>query len=318
MQGDERIAAAFHGRALAPGAVDVEVRRPRPDELTACRLIMPDAFVHGPPELLVAVSRHPRRLRGVLAFRDRSTPGDAVWQMRIHVVAPYRRQGIGRRLVDELRTLALRAGVTRLLTVDASGDPGTAAFLREVRFRAVFRIETFEVDVQAQRPSVASLYDRLAARGRIPDAARVVTLTDAAREPLMALLAAQPGAASAALPARTPLAWSDAWCRPDILRVSPVIVLDDLPIAVVLAERTGTRATVRWRVVAPEHRLGWANILLGHTAFEWMAREGVSTCRFTSTSLTPDTERMARVHAMAPVECVDHYCLDMHPEGPIA
>src|SRR5690606_33679056 len=151
MPSDERPAGATMDRARAVGAVDVDVRRPRHDELAACRLVVPDAFVQGTPELLVAVSRRPRRLCGVLAFRDRSTPGESAWALTLHVVTPYRRQGIGRRLIDELRTLAHRVGVARLMTADAGGDPGTAAFLRGVRFRAVLRAETFEVDVEQQR-----------------------------------------------------------------------------------------------------------------------------------------------------------------------
>lgn len=315
MTSDVRLAPLLPAHPSVPAAGLVDVRRPLPGELAACRLIVPDAFATGTPELLVAVSFEPRRLLGVVAFRDRSSPGTTTWQTQIHVVGPYRRSGVGRRLLGALGDLALRAGVTQLTSIVAGTDTGTAAFLRDAGFRVQFSTETFEVDVQEQKPSVAALYERLAVRGRIPADARVVSLTDAARAPLTALLAARPGAASERHPAHTPPEWSDTWCRPEVLRVSPVVVIADLPIAAVVAERVGTRATVSWRVVAAEHRFGWANILLGHAAFEWMTREGVRTCRFTSTSLTPDTDRMARVHALGAVSCTEHYSLELSPGG---
>ncbi len=315
MTRDEGVVTAATGPMHGVTQPDVEVRRPLSNELTACRLVMPEAFTHGVPELLVAVSRQPRRVLGVLAFRDRSTPGNLAWHTQLHVVGPYRRRGIGRQLIDTLRTLAEDAGIMRLTAVDDDGETGAAAFLHAAGFRTVLRAETFEFDVAERRSSVAALYERLAARGRIPATARVVSLTEAAREPLVALLAAPPDGAPDATPVETTPQWSDTWCRPEVLRISPVVLLDTLPVAVLVAERRGTCAMVRWRVVAPAHRLGWANILLGHAGFEWMGREGVTTCRFTSTSLTPDTGRMARVHAIGVVGCTVHYTLDLQPKG---
>lgn len=297
------------------GPEDVQVRPPGRADLPACRLILPEVFIPGAPRSLVAVAPDPMRFLGVVATRPTPSTHGAAWTLDLHVVGPYRRRGIGRRLLNAIIAEARQRNITYLAAASDPDSECARAFLEAGGFERVLRLETFEGELDRHAAEVADLYERLRRRGRIPDNVRIVRLEEAPREPLLRLLAAPSGNLDAGNPGLPDLSWSEAWRHPSVSRVSPVVMVGDDPVAVVLAERRGDIATVAWRTVSPEYRLGWANILLGHTAISWMRESGTRKMRFISTSLTTDTERMSRIFGARLISRRDHYRLTLDTTG---
>jgi GNAT superfamily N-acetyltransferase len=297
-------------------AVDAfDVRVPTDTELPACRLMLPEVFATGTPFSLIAVSAAPKRYLGVAVIQDVSSKRGRAWRLRLHVVPPYRRRGVGRRLLDAVVARARQADVQQLAAVVTDEDGPSSAFLKAVGFRHAFRAERFEADVEARAGEAAEVYERLRAKGRIPATARPVRLHEAPREPLLELLAAPAGDVTARNPGLPHVEWSDRWRHASISDLSPVLMLDDRPVGVVVAERRGVdTALMKWRVVAPEHRMGWANIVLGCIAVDWMLRSGVRRTLFDSTTLTTDTERLTRLYGCPRIAVKDHWVLTLTGE----
>src|SRR5437764_9281840 len=93
-----------------------EIRPPRPAEVRACRMILPDAFHRGlTPDLLLAVDSDPFRFLGVAAFTLVLFEGRPAWELRLHVVRGHRRMGHGTHLVRSLIDRGTNRGVIGLI-----------------------------------------------------------------------------------------------------------------------------------------------------------------------------------------------------------
>lgn len=291
--------------------MDPIVRPPHASELRACRLLLPEVFAHGASGLLVAVGSESFRFLGAASFQLLDNAPEPAWQAHVHVVRTHARRGVGRRLMGAIVARAREQQVARIEATVHGDDAGAASFLGAIGFRLSSRVRVFESDVETAWREAEDLRRRLLDRGRIPADVRVVPLSDAPREEVIALLAAPAGDASSDSSALPQLAWSDHWCRPAVMEMSPVVMHGDRAVAVVIAERTHDVVTVSWRVVASAYRSGWANIVLGHAALDRMRRSAARTMRFTSTSLTPDTERMTAVFGVREVAQRRHYTLPL-------
>ena len=130
-----------------------------------------------------------------------------------------------------------------------------------------------------------------------------MTVTAAPREPLLAFL----NETTLRPPRVMTTPWEDLLRRPAVREVSVALLDGDTIVGAVLLERHGTLADVHWRVVAPAYRGGWANVILTSAMGDRMTALGVTHVKFSTTTETPDTERMVRLYGVEQSHCVDHY-----------
>jgi GNAT superfamily N-acetyltransferase len=293
---------------LPAGAGAIEVRPPARDELPACRMLLPEAFRSGiRPDLLLAAGSSPRRYLGALAYDLVHHGGRLGWRLRLHVARAARRRGVGLRLIGEIAGRGRRRGAAFLAIEAGADDPAAAAFLAAAGFRVASRCSTYEGDLAHYRGVVAPIRDRLAARGRIPEGARVVGPREAPAEALGRLV--EEWAARAFLPAAD--LSSGYWWRPSVRDASAILLLGDRAIGGVVAEARGEVAEIPWRSVEPEFRGGWANVVLAAGSADRLAALGVRRVRFATTEETPDTENGIRVHGSGRRVVVEHHRLDL-------
>jgi GNAT superfamily N-acetyltransferase len=295
------------------GGDAIEVRPPTRHELPACRMLLPEAFHSGTrPDLLLAMATSPRRYLGVLAYDLVCHGGRLGWRLRVHVAQAARRCGVGLRLIGEIADRGRRRGAAFLAVEAGAEDRAAAAFLAACGFRAASRCTTYEGDLAHYRGVVVAIRDRLAARGRIPDGARVVGPREAPAEALIRLQ--EEWAARAALPAAD--LSPDFWRRPTVRDASSILMLGDRAIGGAVAEARGEAADVPWRSVVPEFRAGWANVVLEAGLADRLTALGVRRARFATTEETPDTENGVRIHGFERRDVAEHHRLDLiepHP-----
>jgi GNAT superfamily N-acetyltransferase len=285
----------------------IEIRVPTRSELRGCRMILPEALAAGVrPDLLLAAEPSPVRYLGVLAYDLVLHGGRLGWRVRMHVVVGRRRRGIGARLIAAIAERARNRGAGFLVAEVDGDDASAAAFLAVTGFRAVSRCTTYEADLAAYRRVAGSIRDRLAARGRLPEGARVVAPRQAPSGALEWLDEERRGHAI------VPAAEIDGEGRgPSTDDVSSVLVLDGRAIGGVVARVRGDVAEVAWRSVLPEYRGGWANVVLAAGSADRLAAQGVRRVRFSTTDDTPDTENGVRIHGFDHRAVVVHHRLEI-------
>lgn len=99
--------------------------------------------------------------------------------------------------------------------------------------------------------------------------------------------------------------------KPELFRPSVVLLLDGQVAAAIIVEEIGPLAMVRSRVVAPEFRGGWANVVLAAGSADRLATLGVRRVRFATTEDTPDTENGVRIYGVDRRAVVEHHRLDL-------
>src|SRR5688500_13483031 len=107
------------------------IRPPTAAERRACRMLLPAATKSGQKaRLFVAVHGEPQRVVGAAAL-GLDGRGDAYrgWQADVRVIAPFRRRGIGRALIDHVVAQARAHGVAALHAwewVEPDSEPARA------------------------------------------------------------------------------------------------------------------------------------------------------------------------------------------------
>lgn len=290
-----------------------DVRPPNRAELLPCRMLLPEAFRSGRrPDLLLATGRDPLRYEGVLAFELVHHGGRLGWRIEAHVARAARLRGVGGRLVAEIARRGRRRGVGFLLAEVAPEDRGATSFLASAGFRVASRCATYEGDLSRYRSAACDLRDRLAARGKVPDGARVVSPRDAPAEALDRLAREWAARAFLAPGDLSPSFWE----RPAIRDASAVLMLGDRAIGGIVAEVAGDSAGIAWRSIDPEFRLGWANIILSAAVADRLASLGVRRIRFSTTEETPDTENGVKIYGADGHRVLEHYRLELAKSAP--
>jgi GNAT superfamily N-acetyltransferase len=282
----------------------IEVRLPDAAEVRACRMMLPEAFERGiTPDLMIAVERDPQRFVGALSYAPVLFEKDIAWQVQLHVVRGYRRRGIGRWLVEALNERGGTLGVKALLGLQSEHAVDGPQFLTAIGFAPAYRSSVYVATRAQCEPVLRPLGERLRASGKVPATARWMTVATTPRESLLAFLNE-----TALRPARvmtTP--WEDLLRRPGVREASVVLLDGDTIVGASLLERHGTVSDVHWRVVAPAYRGGWANVILSSAMWDRLTELGITHVKFSTTTETPDTERMVRLYGVEQSHCVVHY-----------
>jgi hypothetical protein len=168
-------------------------------------------------------------------------------------------------------------------TVEITRDPGTALFCERNGFERTDSLTTVEADMDALRTYAVRLRERIGSR---PDA-RIVPLRAAPREQVAELHAryvAQEGELNQ---------WRGLMSQTPEMDISPVAMVDERVIGILLGTVEGTTAVVRTRVVAPGYHGTWVNALLLAEALETGWKAGARRARFSYTELNRDTQKLA-------------------------
>jgi GNAT superfamily N-acetyltransferase len=257
------------------------------DEAVGCRAVVPQAFPPGgsAPELFVA-SAAGGEIAGVAAMAW--VPGG--FPVLVRVGEPWRRQGIGRALLQAAITAA--AGETPALR--AWGPLGEscpeALLLQAAGFRTTRRLLVFETDAVRFRADMTALLDRLRAAGRVPRDVRLATLADAPAAEVISLVAGEFAASPYDVASRIAAGAANGYDP----ALSLVLARGAAVVGAMLCRRSGDVAEIDVNVVTPELRRGWANVLL----LEGMARRchvaGVVQFRFSCEEHVRDTLNLAQ------------------------
>jgi GNAT superfamily N-acetyltransferase len=263
------------------------IRAARPEDAKAFRMLLPGAakaldfrlvVEAGSPNCIVAAA-------GLTAAqRPKPFVGPGV---ALHVIKPYRRQGIGGSLISRLIAEATSRGSLALYAtqkVDADGD--------EMRgwtwlgFSPCETVEHHELPLDQFEPRLAPLCARMRKQGRIPASAQIIPLYEADLEAVTQLHLAQLGGDAATLMRRLCGEGPDAFSA----RYSRILLVDGRVMGFILAHRASRDvAHVDANVVEPSLRGGWANIWLKLEATRGAISIGVKTFVFTTFDHYADT-----------------------------
>jgi GNAT superfamily N-acetyltransferase len=287
----------------------ITIRPPRDVEGPACRMLLPESVVRPMtrPEWLVAVQEAAPRIVGAASFQ----PSERVFiGVRVRVIRTHRRRGIGSRLLQHIIDEAVRRTMAGVFgRADGLAEPDAAPFLAVHGFRFLGRLTTVEADIAAMRDYLVALRDRLIAGGKIPPNARLVRFSEAPLDQVAKLYADyimhNPEADPALL--RHPQFKQQ-------VAASPILMMDDRVVGILLVGIEGALATVHARVVAPELRGGWVNALMMGTATEEVWQAGARRVRFEIPPDNRDTEKLARRFRAETISAWERYGLRLTPE----
>lgn len=259
------------------------VREARDEEHERCRTVLPQCFLPGAaPELFVASDGED--IRGVAAVLW-STGG---FPLQLFVFEPFRRRGIGRALVDAVVDAAHGETGTLRNWFPVVESSAAAAFLSRMGFAVERRLLGFDGDSAGFVEQAVRLRALIERSGRVPDDARIITLGEAPRQEVAKLVAAEFGTAPAFASAQlqTGAGYDPSLCV--------VATHGGRVVGAVLAAREGPCLRVDVTAVAPDHRGGWANLLLLTSLVERGIAAGVSRFRFFCDEDNRDTLNIAR------------------------
>jgi len=268
----------------------VEIRTARAGEVAACRLLL---AADRPPQgrgerFLAALVQRGGEPQLVGACCYVKAP-DILVGIRLRVIRPMRRQGIGSLLLNAVLDEARRSESKRvcLAAWRKPTDEEASPFLDRHGFQRTLRI----VHVEASLPLLADYYRelcrRLRQRGRIPSTVRVVPLREAPRDQVLQVIAKrlqereEPG---------TRVAMTVQHARYDDCPV----VMDGTAVAgALLWEVNGPIGEIPVRVVAAGYQGSWVNALLLAHATEQGFERAIERIRFEIPEGNPDTAKLA-------------------------
>jgi GNAT superfamily N-acetyltransferase len=262
---------------LKPMPVSHVIEPAKPSDAAAIRLLLPtvDALLED-PAIFIATLPHPRRViaaGAVWSVTTRSHPPTV--PCALHVAAPWRRQGIGKQLVEVMarnadgwgaKALGSRAPVQR-------GSPEHQGW-QWLGFADSTIMRSYTADIAAALTRHMELYDWCVASGRVPPGARTFRPAPEHAEAIARLNAQGLGG----------MAWhllqgyrTAAGTPSD---VSMAVADGDRIVGFILTRAISDETLhVHSHVIAPAYRQGWAQAMLHHDFMRWVS--GLGYRRFT-------------------------------------
>ena len=291
------------------------IRPPTPAERRACRMLLPRATGAGQrASLYVAAWGQPERVVGAAALGlDARREGHQGWQLDLRVIAPFRRRGIGRALVEHAAARARSHGVVVLHAWEwLEPDSGAANALRALGFIPGRRKSEYETVLADSLPTILPLYEQVREHGWIPPSARIIPLARADHDAVAALHAQYLGGSRRLL---VPLLNGTA---PDCFdpQYSRVLLVDGHVVGFTLGRiLPGGVCEVDANVLHPSVRLGWANLWLKVEAAQLLMANGIHTIRYFSLEQHTDTHRLSRQAGAKLVRTLVQMTLTLNPPG---
>ncbi|HWF00591.1 MAG TPA: GNAT family N-acetyltransferase [Caulobacteraceae bacterium] len=280
----------------------VTIARATDAEASACLALVPEA-ARWPVELLAATCEGEPIGAAALAWRDEGSP--AGFALDIHVIAPERRQGVGRRLFDAAVDLAdgETSGFWSMRPIEANAP--AAAFASAVGFSPGRREHHFETRAEAVLGLVGPIASRLRQRSRIPEDLTLVPLADAPLDQVARLMSGSADSANVATLDRLA-----AYAR-DTQGVgldSRIALRGPHAAGAMIWRRREEVALVEMWAVDRRNR-GWLSLVLLEEALSRGQAEGVRSLRFHCDERARDTMNLAALCGAREQETLDYlYC----------
>jgi L-amino acid N-acyltransferase YncA len=278
-------------------------------------MMVPGAFAGGKtPDLLLAVQNSPLRFAGAAAFQQIAVAGGIGWNVTLHIIPEYRRRGIGSRLMGNL---AERARACRLMALETrhevDRESGAGPFLRSLGFQLSGREFRSEVELKRYLDVFMGIRDRLRERTKIPATVRVIPMSHAPRGDVLRFFAVHRNASAHDAEA----IWPPEWDAKSTRETSVVLMDSNQVIGLAIGgESDGDRMVGGYRVISPDQRRSWANVLLSAEAADRQYQRGIRRVEYISTSQTPDTLAITSLYGSEPIKTIDRYVLRIAREQP--
>jgi len=296
--------------------IDVTQVRMRPAaglERRAAIMLLPEGVRQRPwNDYWLAVCEKPLRiLASAASFRSIAPDGRPQLHVDIHVAAAYRRQGIGRAMIERLREEARGRHTLSLVTsIDPRASEDAHGFLAGLGFEATDRLSTYEVDTRRLADYVLSLRDWLVQRGSIPAGARVVPLREVPDLVLAAHLYADHLAGTRE---NTSIFLRELLAGP-MADHNIGLLVDGQLAGLMVTETYDGFSEVKSTVVDPAFRAhtmggGWANVMMMADRLHWGLSLGSRRCRFSSFEGAKATRKLPIQSGAECVAVADFYRL---------
>jgi GNAT superfamily N-acetyltransferase len=231
----------------------------QPEDAKAFRMILPE--VRDASVALVALSTSDERVIAAAALtksmRPKPPEGPGV---AVHVIPPWRRQGIGSALVAALSAAAAQAGAEAIFAIQKveAGSPAEQGW-RWLGLEPLETVVYHELPLAAVESRLAPLYDWMREKQGIPAGAEIIALCDADREAVADLHVNVLGGHRGRLISMMRGEGLGAY-HP---RYSRVLLVDGVVKGCLLAHRESKDvAVVDANILDPTVRGGWANLWL--------------------------------------------------------
>lgn len=270
------------------------VRAATAADLRACRMLLPKFFALGSDVILfVAIDSESEWIIGAGAISwDDPMLVDGSRPIAIQVIAPWRRRGVGRALLERISNDAVARntpGIFVLHWLDLQ-SPYVAA-LRSMGFEPQRRRFQYEGRIKDGLPALAGLYQGIIERNWIPKSAKIISLSEADIKAVAKLHLKYLGGNRADLLSSLrggPPGYFD--------RTSFVLTLDGAVVGFNLGRMRPAEKVceIDSTVVDPSLRLGWANLWMRYHAGVWLLEHGIERVRYRALEEHTDTRRTFR------------------------
>lgn len=248
------------------------IRPARANEAKPFRMLLPAVgeFSVG----LVAVSTADERVVGAAAISKSMRPQPPVGPgVAVHVIPPWRQQGIGRALLDALKQAAKNSSAEAFYAmqkIEAGSDEERG--WRWLGFEPLETVVYHELPLAAIESRLAPLHDWMSAKQAIPSEAEIIALCDADHQAIADLHIEVMGGDRRMLLSKMRGEGLGAY-HP---RYSRVLLLDGIVKGFILAHRESKEvAVVDANILSPDVRGGWANLWLKLEATRGAAELGI-------------------------------------------
>ena len=197
----------------------------------------------------------------------------------VHVLEPHRRRGVGRALLGRVTAVAREIGVRQLGTRPLEPKSPGFQFLLACGFEFGAATISCEVPIENLANVTRPLYERMEKRGKIPNGARIIPLSEAPREEVCRLVLDNLGFSSQHVAER--LRGTEHGFSQTISRVA---LLNGKLVGALLITYQKALASVDATAVLPHYRHTWVNAALKYFAFEELIARGVERVRFSANS----------------------------------
>ncbi|MCG8436364.1 MAG: GNAT family N-acetyltransferase, partial [Gammaproteobacteria bacterium] len=210
----------------------------------------------------------------------------------IHVIEPCRRTGIATALLEEMAKITKTHGGEALYAIQKA-EVGSAEMQawEWLKFKSLETVEEHVLPLDQFEPRLIPLLDRMRAKGKIPDSARMIPLHQANKEAVLQLHLEHMGGNSETILSKLHTEVPGSY-HP---RYSRVLMVDDKVMGCILAHRKSKDvASVDADIIHPSIRGGWANIWLKLEATQGALSLGIRDFHFTSFDRYEDTRSFTK------------------------
>lgn len=210
--------------------------------------------------------------------------------LRMLVLEPHRRQGVGRTLLKSVIDAARKVGARDLCGPTLDQQSAAFLFAMACGLDAKPATVTYEAPMSDHTKAFAPVYERLVKKGRVPSGAKVIPLKEANPEEVCRLIMDNLG-----FPSQNVAEGLRGTEQGYSQTISRVALLDGKMVGATLMTYQKATATVVGTAVLPEHRNTWVNAALKYHVLQELIVRKVERVRFSASETQHrDTANFAR------------------------